>query len=492
MRACARVDDHQMVKRSALSFVNVVVLCIISIVSQVLPSRAATCPVTIQSAVLQAKGASGRALMYRVITDAAPDVTSVELVINAKRGQSTVVIADVDRTDKTDPLKAVLWFERPSNDAVTAVSSGSVVADGDTVPCADPSIALTDFDGPTTIYDDSTHDADLDEARGNGVVQVTDSDFVSKVQPDYPDIAKEQDVTGDVTVEITVGPKGGHPLDAWVNWNFTSNGSDILVRAALNAARAATFSPPLVDGRPTTRNYLIEYTFELGPPFQQDKATALDMCPLVVTDVHVTARSGSDPNAWYFLSASGKKENVASAVVGVEDRDGTRTGYLWSGPIYSAEPTDPPQWTADATFNLPSQDIKSMWIDHVTLIDGKQVPCIPVVARPTPTAGLATPPRVMSGKPLPLIAVESVLKPIFTKQIWPEYPADAGGKREAGHVTVLCIVGDTGYPIDAFVTESSSVNGLDVAALDAAAASTFAPAGTGGIKIYEVTYRFAP
>ena len=99
---------------------------------------------------------------------------------------------------------------------------------------------------------------------------------------------------------------------------------------------------------------------------------------------------------------------------------------------------------------------------------------------------------MLTGKPLPLVAVQSVFEPLFGKRVWPDYPAAAKGKRAAGHVTVLCAVNDLGYPIDEFVTESSGENELDIAAIDAASASTFVPADKGSIKIYEVAYRFVP
>jgi TonB family protein len=213
---------------------------------------------------------------------------------------------------------------------------------------------------------------------------------------------------------------------------------------------------------------------------------------LVVAQLDAEVPSGGDPYSWYFLKASAKADNVASVVIGLEDDAGKKTGYPWSDFTLRPTSSGAPEWTADAAFNLDSLDIKWVWIDHVTLTNGKTVQCVPVLEKPQPAAWLTTPPRIISGKPLPLVAVQSVSQASFVKQIWPEYLAGADGRRASGHVSVLCVVNDVGYPIDAFVTESSGRNELDDAAIDAAAASAFPPADKGSIKIYEVTYRFAP
>jgi TonB family protein len=434
--------------------------------------------------------------MYRAITHADAGVTSAELVVSMTRGSSNVAISDIDRTDKKDPLKAVLWFSMPGKASVTGVLVGSVTAAGSSVTCQDSTapVALSAFDGPVTVYDDATPHADLDETRARDVQVISDSSFTYKQAPDYPEMAREESVVGDIAVEIEVGPHGGHPSDAWIRWNLTSDGSDILAKAALTAALASTFTAPIIDGRPSTNRYLIIYTFRLGygdlAPVVNE--TDLDMCPLVVSGLSVEGPSGGDPYSWYFLNASAKADNVSSAVIGIEDQTGKKTGYPWSGMTLRPAPSDPPEWTADAGFNLDKLDVKWMWVDHVTLTNGKTIQCVPVFERPQPTAGLTSPPRIISGKPLPLVAVQSVSHAALVKQVWPEYPAGADGHRAAGHVTVLCVVNDVGYPIDAFVTNSSGRNELDDAAIDAATASTFTPSAQGSIVIYDVTYRFAP
>ncbi|HXW75876.1 MAG TPA: energy transducer TonB [Candidatus Eremiobacteraceae bacterium] len=90
---------------------------------------------------------------------------------------------------------------------------------------------------------------------------MTDADFLpgGRVTPDYPDLARDQNVQGDVTVRISVGADGS-VLAAEV---VTSSGSAALDRAALAAARASRFKPPTANGVPVQRDYLIVYTFTL-------------------------------------------------------------------------------------------------------------------------------------------------------------------------------------------------------------------------------------
>lgn len=94
----------------------------------------------------------------------------------------------------------------------------------------------------------------------SGPVEATDADFINRVQPDYPDMAKEENIQGDVTVRITIGTSG-QVIAAVIQ---ESSGNPLLDNAALKAARESTFKPPMVNGVPTQRDYLIIYTFSLS------------------------------------------------------------------------------------------------------------------------------------------------------------------------------------------------------------------------------------
>jgi protein TonB len=84
--------------------------------------------------------------------------------------------------------------------------------------------------------------------------------FIKRQKPLYPDLAKIQNIQGDVTVRVTVGILG-QVLNPVVT---SSSGSALLDQAALKAAMKSTFVPMQVDGKPFQCDHLIHYTFSLG------------------------------------------------------------------------------------------------------------------------------------------------------------------------------------------------------------------------------------
>lgn len=83
--------------------------------------------------------------------------------------------------------------------------------------------------------------------------------FIRKVAPDYPEIARDENVEGSVTVRVTIGPDGRLENAVVVQ----SSGNAELDAAALKAARDSLYRAPTLDGQPTKRDYLIVYTFNL-------------------------------------------------------------------------------------------------------------------------------------------------------------------------------------------------------------------------------------
>lgn len=87
---------------------------------------------------------------------------------------------------------------------------------------------------------------------------VVDARFVDRVEPVYPDIAKEQGVGGTAIVLATIGPDG-RVISVSID---QSTGNRQLDSAALTAARSSRFEPPEIDGKPATETYRIVYTFD--------------------------------------------------------------------------------------------------------------------------------------------------------------------------------------------------------------------------------------
>ena len=129
----------------------------------------------------------------------------------------------------------------PAEQAYTPPPVGNENGVPTTVPTAEPTQAATAPPAPT------------------GPIEITDSEFVHKVQPDYPSMASDQGIQGDVTVRITIGAEGQVVTVSIAS----SSGNALLDQAALKAARESTFKAPIVNGVPTQRDYLIIYNFRL-------------------------------------------------------------------------------------------------------------------------------------------------------------------------------------------------------------------------------------
>lgn len=87
---------------------------------------------------------------------------------------------------------------------------------------------------------------------------VVDARFVDRVEPVYPDIAKEQGVGGTAIVLATIG-SDGRVISVSID---QSTGNRQLDSAAAAAARSSRFEPPEIDGKPATETYRIVYTFD--------------------------------------------------------------------------------------------------------------------------------------------------------------------------------------------------------------------------------------
>lgn len=87
-----------------------------------------------------------------------------------------------------------------------------------------------------------------------------DARMLRHIQPEYPDLAKESGMQGDVLVAFVVG-QNGHVMSTNV---VDSSAGVLLGAAARDAAQRTPFSEPRLDGEPAARTYLIEYSFRLG------------------------------------------------------------------------------------------------------------------------------------------------------------------------------------------------------------------------------------
>ncbi|GAC1306151.1 MAG: hypothetical protein NVSMB21_08590 [Vulcanimicrobiaceae bacterium] len=85
-----------------------------------------------------------------------------------------------------------------------------------------------------------------------------DATTVSAVEPDYPDIARQQGAVGTAKIKVSLDA-AGHVLDVAL---AKSSGNASLDQSALKAARASTFAPEVVNCVKTAGVYLFTADFQ--------------------------------------------------------------------------------------------------------------------------------------------------------------------------------------------------------------------------------------
>lgn len=81
--------------------------------------------------------------------------------------------------------------------------------------------------------------------------------LLRRVEPEYPEFARQQNVAGTVTIEATVG------ADGRVQSVRVVSGPKLLVQAAVNAVRQWRYSPTLLDGRAIETEVVVSLVFHL-------------------------------------------------------------------------------------------------------------------------------------------------------------------------------------------------------------------------------------
>lgn len=115
----------------------------------------------------------------------------------------------------------------------------------------------------TTLSSDAGQTDENIVKRSEGVIRGL---ATNRVSPEYPRAAKEQNVEGDVTVQIIIDEEG-----KVVSAKATS-GHELLQDVSVTAAKGWTFKPFELDGKPTRVSAELSFRFKLGS-LQQDLAS---------------------------------------------------------------------------------------------------------------------------------------------------------------------------------------------------------------------------
>jgi TonB family protein len=85
-----------------------------------------------------------------------------------------------------------------------------------------------------------------------------DAVATNKVEPDYPEMARQQGAVGTATIRVSLAPSGA-VTGASV---YKSSGNAQLDTSALRAARSSSYRAEIRDCEPVAGDYLFVATFE--------------------------------------------------------------------------------------------------------------------------------------------------------------------------------------------------------------------------------------
>jgi len=90
-----------------------------------------------------------------------------------------------------------------------------------------------------------------------GPAPAAENSVLHRVEPEYPESAREMKIQGPVVLDLHIGANGGVQQIAVIS------GQPLLARAAKDAVRQWRFRPRVVDGRPATMQTRITLNFRL-------------------------------------------------------------------------------------------------------------------------------------------------------------------------------------------------------------------------------------
>jgi TonB family protein len=228
---------------------------------------AAKCPVSVEWLFLNSIGSPQNFAQYQIslkATTAGPMALRFKVITSGAQHANTVYSPEVDfiaypPAALMPDREAMLLFPWKSVDITgVAVQEVSRLDTQEVVTCTEAPVTLSQSGVIQTQwhFDDSA----LSQNR-EMVASLIDPPMrmLKRVHPEYPMTAKEGNIQGTALIGVTIG-KSGNIISSWV---YKSSGSGALDRASLTAARASTYTEPLVGFTPVTATAIIVYVFTL-------------------------------------------------------------------------------------------------------------------------------------------------------------------------------------------------------------------------------------
>lgn len=153
-------------------------------------------------------------------------------------------------TSKSNSAASERKYVAPAVGSQNGVPQGTVAS----APAAPPGPAATGAPAPPPTPAPTPTPA----PKPACAVPNADATTVQAVEPDYPDIARQQGAVGTAKVKVSLDA-AGHVLEASI---AKSAGNAALDQAAVKAARASTFAPEVVNCVKTAGSYYFSADFQ--------------------------------------------------------------------------------------------------------------------------------------------------------------------------------------------------------------------------------------
>ena len=228
-------------------------------------SPTAPCKASIGLAELAAIGTTHRYAEYLLFFITAKGVKgdlTIHLTSSTDAGASTPLVVtglQAESSEREHGEVAALVVAPAAGVRTFAIDSIDSATGNQT--CSNVFFTLSTLTYSTTFsFDDTASWIALDKPT---IIALSDANFKFRVHPNYPDMAREENIQGDVTVALVIGDDGG-VKEAWFK---DSSGSAELDGASVTAAKQSIFAPAQLPaaygGIAVGSIYYIIYSFRM-------------------------------------------------------------------------------------------------------------------------------------------------------------------------------------------------------------------------------------
>jgi TonB family protein len=449
------------------------------------------CPISVSAVTLEGRSISGSAYHYALWFSSlagpgrAPTHASVQLTLRG--GQPIVQPVDALKfVGGTSGAFALAVFDRPSDDVISASVVSARNVDGNDAKCASNERAVGKAgDGPldasrttaiVTFSDPQQVGVDIVAVaakRSASDSEITEAAFKRKALPDYPQMAQDQNVTGDVSVLIRIAADGSLAKESI----DSSSGSKALDDSAMAAAAQSKYRPTLFEDVPVSQEYKVIYAFRFaaGSGRYDLDQILFQNCPVAFANAQLLTGASGGAIHLYDIDLHRQRAGDGLSTIAVGTSSDSTT-VQWPLHAVADDKFDdqvsqggvlywlgPPVTTLRITSTQDTLAGKAAVCHSEAFGANNTVRQDALVEYATTASPWVTAPEIQSDMPAQ-----------FATIAWPAYkPSDEDRSRGSVTMGVTVRVAQDGTPLVAYLDNGSASPAYAKAALDAAMASKY-------------------